>query len=82
MANQVSGKVAYSSRKQFSNTLTAEILSVWKSNDGTFWFGFRDHKKELRIEVNLPGNVATILAKTLSIVADGHALNMEIQLPS
>jgi uncharacterized protein YhdP len=81
MTNKVSGRLRYSSGKQFSDTVTAEVLSVWKANDETIWFGFRDDKKELRVEVNLPGNVATILAKTLSMVADGHALNIEIQLP-
>ena len=48
MANLVSSTVVYPSGKDFSNIVTAEILSVWKSNDGTIWFGFRDAEKTHR----------------------------------
>ncbi len=82
MANLVSSTVVYPSGKDFGNTVTAEILSVWKSSDGAIWFGFRDADKTLRVKMHLPESLAPILAKALSIVADGHALNIEIQLPS
>jgi hypothetical protein len=82
MTSSVQTVVAYPSGKDFGNTVTAQILSVWKSSDDTIWFGFRDDKKTLRVQMNLPDNLAPILARALSIVADGHALNIEIELPS
>jgi hypothetical protein len=73
-------KVRYPSGMEYFSPATVDKLAVYRIGDDTVHFEFQD-SQGVRGLMEVPANIANLLARVLLIVAEGYSLEIDTELP-
>ena len=80
MAAQVRTEVIYQSGIEYGQSTAATALVVHRTSGERLRLAFQDSKGVSRGSITMPDSSAVLLAKTLLVVAEGHAPSVTAQL--
>ena len=79
MGASIMTKVRYPSGMEYFSPATVDKLAVHRISDDTVCFEFRD-ARDVRGLMEVPANIAILLARVLLIVAEGYSPEIDTEL--